>query len=146
MTTKIRCEFIGGPKDGQVVDMRSDQCSESFAVPASGWIAVISGRLRRFEQNEAIPAPKPADWHSFVRSVYLRVHKLHPHIVYWYMRDELVERCRANVGNSRCMNEAMPGGIGCTLHPRGSVISYRSGVADRRKSPREARGRFQAGG
>lgn len=145
MTTNIRCEFIGGPKHGETVDLPSEQCLESLAVNASGWIAVVSGRLRRFEQHEPIPEPKPADWHSFVRSIYLRVHKLHPHITYWFMRDELVERCRAMTGNRRCMNEALVGGIGCRLHPRGSAMTHRCGVVDRRRSPRASRVDRQTG-
>jgi hypothetical protein len=136
MTTNIRCEFIGGPKHGETVDLPKEQCRESLAVNASGWIAVVGGRLRRFDPHEPIPEPKPRNWHSYVCSIYLRVHKLHPTVIYWYMRDQLIERCQAVVEGAQCMNAAMTGHVGCTKHPYGAAKQRRSGLSDRRRQPR----------
>ena len=133
MTTLVQCEFIGGPKDGQSIEMRSDECAESLELKSNGWIAVARGRLQRFDQHVVIPEPRPLNWHSYVRSVYLRVHKLHPTVIYWYMHDQLVERCQSIADDKQCMNEAMPGLGGCVKHPYGPVMQRRFWLNDRRK-------------
>jgi hypothetical protein len=139
MTTQIRCEFIGGPKDGQSVEMQAHQCPETLAVKSNGWIAVSHQSLQRFDPDEVIPEPKPSNWHSYVRSVYLRAHELRPTLIYWYMREQLVERCQAVTEGTQCMNEAVAGQVSCTEHPYGIVRQSRFLTSDRRVRPRAAR-------